>query len=190
LKIAMVTSNINKAKEVEAFFNNELEVNHVKLDMPEIRSDDIGLIAKGKAGFAYDHLHTPLIVDDTEFSIDSLNGFPGPYAAYVLHTIGNAGILKLMECKTDRHASFTTAIAFANEKGIKVFKGSISGRITRSPRGCGGFGYDAIFEMDERTLAELSFEEKSRISHRAQALTAFHDWLMREGDLNHNNPNG
>jgi XTP/dITP diphosphohydrolase len=81
LKITLVTSNINKAKEVGAFFNNELEVSHISLEIPEIRSDDIGLIARSKAGFAYEHLHTPLIVDDTEFSIDALGGFPGPYAA-------------------------------------------------------------------------------------------------------------
>jgi len=181
LKIAMVTSNINKAKEVEAFFHNVLEVTHVTLDIPEIRSDDIGLIAQEKAGFAYDRLHTPLIVDDTEFSVDVLNGFPGPYAAYVLDTIGNMGILKLMEHKADRNASFTTAIAFADEDGIKVFRGSVYGRITQTPRGTGGFGYDAIFELDDKTLAELSCEEKSRISHRARALSAFRDWLLCEG---------
>jgi XTP/dITP diphosphohydrolase len=190
LKITLVTSNIHKAKEVGAFFNNELEVSHVSLVIPEIRSDDIGLIARSKACYAYDHLHTPLIVDDTEFSIDALNGFPGPYAAYVLHTIGNAGILNLMKNKPDRRASFTTAIAYANENGIRVFKGTISGTITQTPRGSEGFGYDAIFEMNGRTLAEHSLEEKSRISHRARALIAFHDWLADEGLLKPHNPNG
>jgi XTP/dITP diphosphohydrolase len=185
LKITLVTSNINKAKEVGAFFNNELEVSHVSLEIPEIRSDDIGLIARSKAGFAYEHLHTPLIVDDTEFSIDALGGFPGPYAAYVLHTIGNKGILKLMEDKPDRRASFTTAIAFADYNGIRAFKGTISGSITHTPRGSAGFGYDAIFELNDRTLAELPLEEKSRISHRARALTAFRTWLDGESLLNH-----
>jgi XTP/dITP diphosphohydrolase len=174
----MVTSNVNKAKEVEAFFNGELEVTHVALDIPEIRSDDVGLIAQGKARFAYSQLRTPLIVDDTVFSIDALNGFPGPYAAYVLNTIGNKGILKLMEDKTDRHASFTTAVAFAHKKGIRVFTGTLSGEITDSPRGIGGFGYDPIFDFDGRTLAEIPLEEKSRSSHRAKALIAFHDWFI------------
>ena len=190
MKITLVTSNTDKAKEVGAFFKNELEVSHVSLDIPEIRSDDIGLIARNKAGFAYDHLHTPLIVDDTEFSIDALNGFPGLYAAYVLHTIGNKGILKLMENNPDRRASFTTAIAFADDNGIRVFKGTIAGMITQTPRGNEGFGYDAIFDLNGRTLAELSLEEKSRISHRARALIAFHDWLTGEGRLNSHNPNG
>lgn len=189
MKIVMVTSNANKAKEVAAFFEGNLEVTHVTLDIPEIRSDDVRVIARRKAQFAYEQIRMPLIVDDTGFSIDALNGFPGPYAAYVLHSIGNMGILKLMEEKTDRHASFTTAIAYADEKGIKVFTGTISGNITYTPRGSGGFGYDPIFDLNGRTLAEFPLEEKSRSSHRARALIAFHDWFINEGNFSYN-PNG
>nr|WP_320162435.1 RdgB/HAM1 family non-canonical purine NTP pyrophosphatase [uncultured Methanoregula sp.] len=180
MKIMMVTGNANKAREVAAFFGDLLEVDHVALDLPEHRSEDVGEIAAGKARFAYGELKAPLIVDDTGFSIDALNGFPGPYAAYVLKSIGNAGILKLMEEKTDRTARFTTAIAYADEKGIRVFRGVLDGQITRSPRGAGGFGYDPIFEVGSTTLAEIPMEEKSRMSHRARALTAFHDWFLKE----------
>ena len=93
----MVTSNANKALEVAAYFGGNLEVDHVALEMPEHRSEDVAEIARGKAEYAYRQLRRPLIVDDTAFCIDALNGFPGPYAAYVLNTIGNPGILKLME---------------------------------------------------------------------------------------------
>jgi XTP/dITP diphosphohydrolase len=180
VKITVVTSNANKAVEIAAFFGGTLEVTHVALEVPEYRSDNVAEIARGKAQYAYDQLQTPLIMDDTGFSINSLNGFPGSYAAYVLQTIGNAGILKLMDGKTDRNASFTTAIAFADETGISIFTGTLHGRITHSPRGNAGFGYDPIFELDGRTLAELTLEEKSRISHRARALTTFRDWFVRE----------
>ena len=176
----MVTSNIHKAREVAEFFGGYLEVTHVPLEIPELRSEDIEVISRQKAHYAYDHLLTPLIVDDTSFSIDSLNGFPGPYAAYVLDTIGNTGILTLMDNVENRNARFTTAIAFADEKGVRVFSGTIHGRIVTVPRGSGGFGYDPIFEVDGRTLAELPLEEKSRISHRALALTAFREWFMQE----------
>jgi XTP/dITP diphosphohydrolase len=176
----MVTGNANKAAEVAAFFGGELEVIHVRLEVPERRSDDIGEIAHGKARYAYDQLKTPLIVDDTGFSIDALNGFPGPYAEYVQNTIGNQGILKLLEGKTDRSARFTTGIAFADESEIRVFTGTLDGNIALTPRGSDGFGYDPIFEVGVTTLAELSIEAKSRISHRARALTAFHDWFINE----------
>ena len=178
--LTIVSSNADKAREVEEFFGNTLEVTHVSLDIPELRSEDVIEISRQKAKYAFDQILSPLIVDDTSFSIDALKGFPGPYAAYVLHTIGNAGILKIMKDVEDRNAHFTTAIAFADSNGIRVFSGTIHGRIVMIPRGRGGFGYDPIFEVEGRTLAEFPVEEKSRISHRAMALTAFRDWLVRE----------
>jgi XTP/dITP diphosphohydrolase len=178
VKITVVTGNAHKAVEVAAFFGNSIEVVHVTLDIPEYRSDDVAEIAYEKARYAYEHLSTPLIVDDTAFSIDALNGFPGPYAAYVLRTIGNAGILKLMDGVTDRNAHFTTAIAYADETGIRVFPGTLHGQIIPVPRGTGGFGYDPIFEVGGRTLAEFPLAEKSRQSHRALALAAFRDWFV------------
>lgn len=93
----MVTSNAGKVAEVAAFFGGLLEVDHLALEIPEPRSNDIAEIAREKVRYAYSELNTPLLVDDTGFFIDALNGFPGPYAAYILNSIGNAGILKLMD---------------------------------------------------------------------------------------------
>ena len=179
MKITVVTGNANKAKEVASFFGDSIGVTHVALDIPELRSDDVREIAREKARYAYTQLKTPLIVDDTALSIDALNGFPGPYAAYVLKTVGNTGILNLMRGITDRRAHFTTAIAYADERGIEIFSGSIHGLITEAPRGDGGFGYDPIFETEGCTLAELTLEEKSGMSHRALALVAFRDWFIK-----------
>jgi XTP/dITP diphosphohydrolase len=180
VKLVVVTSNPNKAHEVAAFFSESVSVTHVALECPELRSDDVSEIAREKARYAYGELGSPLIVDDTAFEIEALNGFPGPYASFVLDSIGTAGILKLMEGVQDRSASFTTAIAFANADEIEVFSGTIHGTITHTPRGKGGFGYDPIFEYNGKTLAELPLAEKNRISHRAKALGAFHDWFIRK----------
>jgi XTP/dITP diphosphohydrolase len=179
-RLAVVTSNPHKAREVAAFFEGALEIEHVKLECPEFRDVDVGEIARGKAQFAWDHLRRPLIVDDTAFSVKDLKGFPGPYAAYVLDTLGYQGILRLLEGVEDREAFFETAIAYAGGDGIRIFRGRIDGVITRSPRGREGFGYDPIFEVEGRTLAELSLEEKSRISHRARALGAFGEWWRKD----------
>lgn len=176
----MVTSNAGKAAEVAAFFGGSLEVSHVELEVPEHRSNDIAEIAREKARYAYRQLNIPLIVDDTGFFINALHGFPGPYAAYVLNSIGNAGILKLMEGISDRNARFTTGIAFADECGIEVFTGMLEGEITLCPRGNNGFGFDPIFLLGKKTLAEISIEEKSRISHRARALSSFRDWFIAQ----------
>ena len=176
----MVTSNPHKAKEVAAFFRGEMEVEHVNLECPEFRHSDVGEIARGKARFAYDQLERPLIVDDTAFSVKALQGFPGPYAAYVLDTIGYQAILRLLDGVEERGASFETAIAYADRNGIRIFRGLIDGVITSSPRGREGFGYDPIFEVDGRTLAELTLQEKGRVSHRARALSAFGEWWRKE----------
>lgn len=176
MKFSVVTSNANKAREIAAFFHNVAQVDHIDLDCPEIRDDDVGVIAKRKAEYAYSMLGVPLMTDDTCFCISVLGGFPGPYAAYVQRTIGNPGILRLLGGKPDRRAYFETAIAFADGEGIRVFRGKIEGKVV-SPRGSDGFGYDPIFEWEGRTLAELSLEEKSRVSHRARALTLLKDWL-------------
>jgi XTP/dITP diphosphohydrolase len=176
VKLAVVTSNPHKAEEVAAFFAGLLAVEHVPLECPEYRNPDVGVIATEKARFAYAALKRPLIVDDTAFSVDALRGFPGPYAAYVLETIGNAGILKLMEGVSDRRAHFETAIAYADEYGIRVFRGILPGTVV-TPRGNGGFGYDPIFAWEGRTLAEMPLDEKSKISHRGRALSAFRSWV-------------
>ena len=179
MNLAVVTSNANKAREVAAYFTGVLEVEHVALECPEFRNDDVGEIAREKAEFAYRAIARPLIVDDTGLFIDALRGFPGPYAAYVHDTIGNAGVLKLMEGVEERGAHFETAIAFAREDGIRIFRGILPGTIV-APRGEGGFGYDPIFEHAGQTLAEMPLAEKSRISHRARALEAFRAWVERE----------
>jgi XTP/dITP diphosphohydrolase len=180
VKIAFVTSNPHKAEEAAAFFGGKPEVEHVDLECPEFRHADVGEIARGKAQFAYEYLKRPLIVDDTAFSVKGLRGFPGPYAAYALDTIGYRGILRLMEVVPDRRASFETAIAYADGEGIRVFPGKLDGVISRYARGESGFGFDPIFEVNGRTLAELTLEQKNRISHRARALEAFRAWWREE----------
>jgi len=181
VKIVVVTSNIHKAAEIADFFGSLVEITHVSMEIPEYRHDDVGEIAYRKAEYAFQALNSPLMVDDTAFSIEALSGFPGTYAAYVLSTIGNKGILKLLEGVVHRNAYFETAIAVASKKGIRVFKGRVDGVIV-SPRGNSGFGYDPIFEVGDCTLAELDRAEKNRISHRAQALSLLKDWILSEQD--------
>jgi len=177
VKLTVVTSNRYKAEEVAAFFWGILDVEHIDLECPEYRHDDVGEIARQKAEYAFNALKKPLIVDDTGLYINALNGFPGPYASYVFHTIGNEGIGALLKEKSDKTAYFETAVAYAEEGGIRVFTGRLEGMIV-APRGSGGFGYDPIFEWGDMTLAELPLTEKCVISHRARALLAFRDWIV------------
>jgi XTP/dITP diphosphohydrolase len=175
-----VTGNPHKAEEMAAFLAGTVAVEHVPLDCPEFRDDEVGPIAREKARFAWEALGRPLIVDDTGFFVAALNGFPGPYAAYVLSTIGNAGLLRLLAGTADRSAHFVTAVAYADADGIRVFEGSLDGEVTTAPRGSGGFGYDPVFAVGDATLAEVPLAAKNRFSHRARALAAFRDWFRAE----------
>ena len=182
MRLAVVTGNPHKAEEMAAFLEGTVEVEHVPLDCPEYRDDEVGPIAREKARFAYETLCRPLIVDDTGFFVSALRGFPGPYAAYVLRTLGNEGMLRLLEDAADRSAFFVTAVAYADADGIRLFEGRLDGEITTAPRGSEGFGYDPIFAVGDRTLAELPLAEKNRFSHRARALSAFRDWFPAKSD--------
>ncbi|HDQ07457.1 MAG TPA: RdgB/HAM1 family non-canonical purine NTP pyrophosphatase [Methanoculleus sp.] len=177
MKITVVTSNEHKAHEVARFFSGIAEVRHVPLEIPEFRDNDVGVIARAKAEFAWQALQEPVMVDDTGFFIHALKGFPGPYAAYVLDTIGMEGILRLLEGVEDRSAYFETAIGYADAAGtVRIFRGRVDGTVV-GPRGTGGFGYDPIFEVEGRTLAERTADEKGAISHRGRALARLREYL-------------
>ncbi len=180
MKLTVVTSNRHKAQEIAEYFKGIADVEHVALECPEIRHDDVTKVAAEKAAFAFSVLQKPVMVDDTSFCIKALNGFPGTCAAYVFRTIGNAGILQLLEGSPERGAYFETALAFADRDEIKVFSGRIDGEIV-NPRGERGFGYDPIFEFEGKTLAELGSREKSLASHRARALTSLRSFLENRG---------
>ena len=174
--ITLVTGNKNKAAEVAAFFSGITEVAHRDFVCVEPQADTVEEIARSKAEQAYAALGVPLIVDDTGLFISALSGFPGPYAAYVQDTIGNDGILRLMSGVPDRSAYFATAVAYADADGISVFSGRVNGMIAEAAKGTDGFGYDPIFSVGSRTLAEMTVAEKNQVSHRARALLAFLDW--------------
>jgi len=182
VRITFVTSNEHKAREAAKILAGLVEIEHLPMDIPELRYDSVAEIAAAKAAYAYSMLNRPVITDDTGLFIRSLKGFPGTCAAYVQKTIGNHGVLTLLAGYANRSALFETGIAYHDEHDQKTFTGSLHGRIVL-PRGCNGFGYDPIFEVDGKTLAEMSEEEKNQISHRARGLQALRQWLADEKEM-------
>ena len=81
---------------------------------------------------------------------------------------------------TDRRARFRTVVALVFPDGAEIVaEGAVDGVITVERRGNGGFGYDPVFEVEGRTLAEMSLDEKNGLSHRARALRALATELGR-----------
>ena len=118
------------------------------------------------------------IADDSGICVDALDGAPGIYSARFSGTHGddkanNRLLLEKLSGRTDRGAHYTCAIALARPDGSMVCaEGYLYGVIGYEEKGSNGFGYDPLFFLPDRgmTAAELSPEEKNRISHRAKAL--------------------
>jgi XTP/dITP diphosphohydrolase len=153
----------------------------------EIQSDSIRDIAQTAVTNAFKQTGLPIFVEDAGLSITALEGFPGPYAAYVFKTIHNKGILKLMENVADRHAEFQSFIAYldSNQTHPECFSGESKGTITKTERtehGKSGFGFDPIFLPDGsgKTFAEMAIEEKNSYSHRAMAIKKFAKWQKQK----------
>lgn len=174
----------NKGKYVEAAMlaaNFGVRLKHLNVEKLEIQADRLTDVAS----FAASHLartrHRGVVSEDAGFFVDALNGFPGPYSAYVFRQIGTAGVLKLMQGITKRAAQFEAAVAYCIPgKRAKCFTGIVRGRVSQRPRGKHGFGFDPIFTpyvSDGRTFAEMTIEEKNSFSHRAQAFAKFCKWF-------------
>ncbi|MBS7645554.1 XTP/dITP diphosphatase [Candidatus Bathyarchaeota archaeon] len=181
-RIRFATTNKGKLREISILLGEyNLEVEAVEAEKVEIQSDDISRIAEYAALDLAGRLGYPVAVEDSGLHIPALNGFPGPYSSYIYRSIGLRGVLKLLEGVEDRRGFFESVVAYAEPKGmVKCFRGVVWGRISLDARGTGGFGFDPIFipeEGDGRTFAEMTLEEKNRISHRGRALRSFGEWI-------------
>lgn len=124
----------------------------------------------------------PALADDSGLEVDALNGAPGVYSARYAGVNGNGSAVRnneklLSELKNaapeKRTARFVCCMALAFPDGtIKTFFGEVKGRIAPEPKGKTGFGYDPVFVPDgfDRTFAEMSGDEKDKLSHRGKAL--------------------
>ncbi|RLF14251.1 MAG: non-canonical purine NTP pyrophosphatase, partial [Thermoprotei archaeon] len=135
MKLFFVTGNLNKLREVREIMGELapfVEVVGMDLRVKERQADSLEEVAAEAAREAYAKLQKPLFVEDSGVFIEALKGFPGPYSAYVYRTIGNRGILRLMEGVKDRRATFKSVIALClNEGEPLLFIGSVEGEVAK-----------------------------------------------------------
>ena len=187
--VFFATGNINKFNEARSILGQYgIAVGMLRLKGDEIQSDSLKEIAETSVKNAYDRCGLPIFVEDAGLFLDALDGFPGPYAAYVYKTIRNSGILKLMENLNERHAKFQSVIAYYDNQTIcepECFDGESRGQITtaeRKEQGKSGFGFDPIFQPEgsSKTFAEMTIAEKNGYSHRAKAIRKFAEWFKNK----------
>ncbi|MDD2644010.1 MAG: XTP/dITP diphosphatase [Methanobacteriaceae archaeon] len=181
--ITFITGNEHKVIEAENIFKNfDIELEHIDLGYcePQGTLEDV---AKFGAKYACRKLNKSVIVEDAGLFIKSLNGFPGVYSSYVQDTLGNKGILKLMNGIDDRYAEFRSVIGYCAPKSEpKVFLGRVKGQIALEEKGNLGFAFDPLFYVEEegKTFGELTTEEKNQFSHRKNSLQQFIDWYVNQ----------
>ena len=191
-RLVFATGNQGKVNEFRQMLGDDYEI----LSMKDI-GVDIDIVEDGKtfeenavikAKAVMEETGEMVLADDSGFEVDYLNKEPGIYSARYLgedtpYSIKNAEILKRCEGVPDekRTARFVCAIAAAFPDGtMKTVRATMEGRIGYKESGENGFGYDPIFYLPEYgcTSAELSMEEKNRISHRGKALCLIKEELV------------
>jgi len=182
--VFFATNNVHKFEEAcKVLAEYGIALGMLRVKSLEIQSDSLEDIAKTSVTCAFRKCKLPLIVEDAGLFVEAFRGFPGPYAAYVYKTIGNNGLLRLMNEVENRKARFESAIAYLSKKSKLplCFQGEVAGETTREERkgkNRAGFGFDPIFQPtgSNKTFAEMTIDEKNTFSHRAIALHKFAKW--------------
>lgn len=182
-KIFFITGNKGKVAEASQKFSEiKIQLFQKNLGYPEIQANSLEEVADFGLDYVSKQLVPPFILEDAGLFIDSFNGFPGVYSAYVYHTLGCKGILKLLENieESRRTAVFKSVYGLINSRGEKLFfVGESHGKISFEMKGDNGFGYDPVFipRGSDRTFAEMDVLEKNLFSHRGKALNKLTAYL-------------
>lgn len=186
-RLGLATKNPGKVEEMTAIVRRMGFAAEIVegLDWPDVdeTGDTLEANAVLKATAVVEATGLPALADDTGLMVKALDGRPGVWSAR--YAGGDATfadnrrkLLAELEGVDDRTAHFATGVALMFPDGSLITaEGRLEGLIARSERGTGGFGYDALFEVDGVTLAEMSDEEKNRLSHRARAIEALGEKL-------------
>lgn len=188
MKLLICTNNENKIKEIKQALAL-MPINIITLfDL----KDDFNVKETGstfqenalmKAKYFGDKYQMLSLADDTGLEVAYLNGGPGVYTKRYEKTAErrNQKLLKELKGITNRKANFKTVLCLYNPQTNKefYFTGTVNGEIAETPRGEEGFGYDPIFYLNNlnKTMAELTLEEKNEISHRGLAIKKLKEFL-------------
>lgn len=191
MKILVATSNKHKLKEIQQILHDlPVELLSINDLSQQIEVEENGSTfqenARLKAEAYFQLSGLPTLADDSGLEVPALNNEPGvrsaryagPEADYLKNNLLLLERMKHLEGSA-RKAYFRCVVCFKTGEGEWFFEGKTEGEILKDFRGQGGFGYDPLFYVPEmkKTYAELSSEEKNRISHRGLALKKFRDFL-------------
>ncbi|MBK7887581.1 MAG: RdgB/HAM1 family non-canonical purine NTP pyrophosphatase [Bacteroidetes bacterium] len=190
MRLVLATNNPHKVKEIrkilpESFELLDLKQAGVTEELPET-SGTIEGNAIQKALRVWELTGMQCVADDSGLEVEVLGGKPGVDSAHFAGLPRNDArnvifLLDQLEGVQNRRAGFRTVLAYVQNGEVFTFEGTVQGVISNAQRGTGGFGYDPVFvpEGYEKSFAELPAEVKNSISHRANALKLFHDFIVK-----------
>lgn len=179
-RLVFATNNAHKLDEVRAMLPDFQIVSLAEIgcfeDIPETANSFVGN-AQLKSDFITQKYGLDCFSDDSGLEIDSLNGAPGVYSARFAgeptnHEQNIQKVLNKLQGVENRTARFITVIALNWKGKTHFFEGTVEGSIREEKSGVAGFGYDPIFQPNgyEITFAEMTQDEKAKISHRGNAV--------------------
>lgn len=186
--LVFATNNAHKLEEIREILGGKFHIVSLKElgcqeDIPE-EQDTLEGNALQKARYIRDKYKVNCFADDTGLEIEALGGEPGVYSARYAgdghdSEANMRKVLDKMSGETNRRARFRTVIALLLEGQEHLFEGEVRGEILRERHGEGGFGYDPIFRPEgfTQSFAEMSLEDKNKISHRGRATEALRKFL-------------
>jgi len=192
-RIVIASGNQGKIREFRQLFSKygieTIAMNDLDKTLPDVEEtgDTFEENARLKAETISDMIQVPVLADDSGLEVDALNKRPGVYSARFAgeQKDDQANLQKVLdelEGKADREARFVCVLALARPGKETVYKrGTCEGHIGVEPQGENGFGYDPVFYPKgfDRTMAQLSSDEKNSISHRSNALKQLEGWLSQ-----------
>lgn len=186
-RLVIASKNPDKIAEIESVLSETrlaAEVVHgLEWDDVEESGESLEENALLKARVVAEATGLPSLADDTGLEVDALDGAPGVQTARFAgegarYQDNVAKLLEVLDGQDERSARFRTVVALVFPDGVEITAdGSVEGLIAEAARGTAGFGYDPVFEVDGTTLAEMTVEEKHRLSHRARAIRGLAETL-------------
>ncbi len=192
MKLVFATNNQNKVKEIQKLLPLSIQVLSLKdigctTDIPETAPDLKGN-ASLKSSFVKMLFDLNCFADDTGLEIEVLEGAPGVKSARYADEVEKSDeknmalVLEQLKNESNRNARFKTVISLQLEGKEYFFEGIVNGVIAKEKMGIEGFGYDPIFVPNgySKSFAQMSMDEKNKISHRGQAVQKLIDFLNNE----------
>jgi XTP/dITP diphosphohydrolase len=192
MRLCFASNNPHKIQEVQAILGKAYSILSLKeigcLEELAEEQDTIPGNSFQKANYVFKKYSIACFADDSGLEVAILNGRPGVDSAHYAgpqrsHNDNINLLLTNLQNVKNREAQFRTVITLITPSVNKQFEGILKGTIIEEKRGTGGFGYDPVFlpEGFSKTLAEMSMEEKNKISHRARAMEKLMEFLLTLG---------